>query len=102
MDSDLQSITSLAQASLAQQPVAPPQPTRNVAMAQKAAQSFEGVFISQFLGSMFDGIKTDGMFGGGEGEEMFRSLIIDEYGKQIAAQGGFGLASAVQAQLLKN
>ena len=31
---------------------------------------------------------TDGPFGGGQGEEMFRSLMIDEYGKQIEAQGG--------------
>jgi Rod binding domain-containing protein len=102
MDAGLQSMNSLAQTSLAQPPVAPPQPTKDVAVAQKAAQNFESVFISQFLGSMFDGIKTDGMFGGGEGEQMFRSLMIDQYGKQIAAQGGFGLASAVQAQLLKS
>jgi Rod binding domain-containing protein len=27
--------------------------------------------------------------------------MVDEYGKQIAAQGGFGLSDAVQRQLLK-
>ena len=30
---------------------------------------------------MFSGIKTDGMFGGGQGEQMFRSLMIDQYAK---------------------
>ena len=34
---------------------------------------------------MFSGISTDGPFGGGEGEEMFRSLMIDQYGKAIEA-----------------
>jgi Rod binding domain-containing protein len=70
--------------------------------AKKAAQQFESVFITQFVGQMFDGISTDGPFGGGQGEEMFRSLLMDEYGKQIAAQGGFGLSDAVTRQLLKN
>jgi Rod binding domain-containing protein len=31
---------------------------------------------------------------------MFRSLMLDEYGKQIAGQGGFGLAKAVTRELL--
>ena len=50
---------------------------------------------------MFSGISTDGPTGGGEGEAMFRSMMTDEYAKQIEAQGGFGLADAVQRQLLK-
>ena len=69
--------------------------------AKKAAKQFECVFISEFLGSMFSGISTDGPFGGGEGEQMFRSLMLDEYGKQIEKQGGFGLSGPVANQLLK-
>ncbi len=68
----------------------------------KTAKEFESVFISQFLGSMFSGVSTDGPTGGGAGEEMFRSLMINEYGKSIEQRGGFGLASAVQRQLLKH
>ena len=59
------------------------------------------MFVSQMLGQMFSGIPTDGPFGGGQGEEMFRSLMIDEYGKQIEAQGGLGLSDSVQRELLK-
>ena len=80
--------------------VAAPHPTANVAAAKKAAQQFEGVFISEFLGHMFEGISTDGPFGGGQGEAMFRSLMMDEYGKQIAASGGFGLADSITRSLL--
>jgi len=75
--------------------------TSDPAAAKKAAEQFEGVFITQFLGEMFSGISTDGPTGGGQGEEMFRSLLMDEYGKQITAQGGFGLSSAIQRELLK-
>jgi Rod binding domain-containing protein len=72
------------------------------ARAEKAAKDYESVFISQMLGAMFSGIKSDGVTGGGQGEEMFRSLMINEYGKSIAAQGGFGLADQMKAQLLKH
>jgi len=83
-------------------PVQAPHATKDAGAAGKAAQEFESVFISQFLGSMFSGIKNDSMFGGGAGEEMFRSLMIDEYGKQIQSRGGFGLADSVTRQLLKH
>jgi Rod binding domain-containing protein len=33
---------------------------------------------------------------------MFRSLMIDQYGKAIEQRGGFGLADAMQRQLLKH
>jgi flagellar protein FlgJ len=93
--------SSVAMAALHSAPLAAPHPTNDPIAAKKAAIAFEGVFVTQFLGEMFSGISTDGPFGGGQGEEMFRSLMIDEYGKQIAAQGGFGLSDAVQRQLLK-
>jgi Rod binding domain-containing protein len=49
---------------------------------------------------MFEDIPTDGPFGGGPGEAMYRSMMVDEYGKQIEKQGGFGLSSAITRQLL--
>jgi peptidoglycan hydrolase FlgJ len=93
---------SAAQTGLQQTPVNAPHATQNVAAARKAAQQFESVFVSEFLGQMFEGISTDGPFGGGQGEAMFRSLMLDEYGKQISAQGGFGLSAAVTRQLLQS
>jgi peptidoglycan hydrolase FlgJ len=81
-------------------PVQAPQATANVAAAKKAAKDFEAVFLAQVMGQMFEGISTDGPFGGGQGEAMFRSLMMDEYGKQLSAQGGIGLAASVTRQLL--
>ena len=93
---DLQVSTAILAAKPALQPLA----AKNEAQAAKAAQDFEAVFINEFLGSMFEGIETDGPFGGGPGEGIFRSLMLDQYSKTIAAQGGFGLAEPVKRQLL--
>ena len=77
------------------------QTNKNEAAMDKAASEFESVFIAQFLGAMFSGIKADGITGGGEGEEMFRSLMVDQYAAGLQGQGGFGLAAQVKAQMLK-
>ena len=74
---------------------------KDATTAAKAARDFEAVFINEIMGAMFEGIKTDGPFGGGPGEAIFRSMMIDQYSKTIAAQGGFGLADAVKRELLQ-
>jgi Rod binding domain-containing protein len=51
---------------------------------------------------MFSGIKSDGITGGGQGEEMFRSLMIDQFSKSIVQRGGFGIADHMKAELLKH
>ena len=91
----------MALAPLASATVKAPVAGANVAATKKVAQQFEGVLVSEMLNDMFQGVGTGGMFGGGPGEEMFRSLMIDEYGKQIARQGGLGLADGVTRELLK-
>jgi Rod binding domain-containing protein len=93
-------IALTASAALQNAPVKLPMPTQDAAAAAKAAEEFEAIFISQFLSAMFQGIKTDGPFGGGAGEEIFRSLMLEQYGKRIATDGGFGLADSVKRQLL--
>lgn len=97
MDAAIQNAMSLAQAA----PIKTPSATGNHAAAVKAAKEFESVFISQFLGTMFSGISTDGPMGGGQGEAMFRSMMMDQYGKAMESRGGFGLAQHVTDQLLK-
>ena len=38
----------------------------------EVAQDFEAFFVSKMMESMMSGIKTDGPFGGGQGEKVFR------------------------------
>ncbi len=66
-----------------------------------AAVEFEQFFIAQMLDHMFAGIPTDGPFGGGNGESIFRSLLNNEYAKIIGRAGGVGIADAVHKEILR-
>jgi Rod binding domain-containing protein len=68
----------------------------------KKSKEFEGVFMSQMLQPMFAGIKVNELFGGGHGEEVMRSFLIQEYGKSMAAGGHLGIASAVKDAMIKS
>jgi Rod binding domain-containing protein len=68
--------------------------------ALKAAEEFEAVFMTTLLEGMFKGVKTDGPFGGGHSEQMYRSLMLGEYAKDIAASGGLGIADHVYREIL--
>lgn len=67
----------------------------------KLAQDFEAVFITEMLRPIFESIQTNDTFGGGRGEEVFRSMMLDEYGKNLSQAGGIGLADHVKASLIE-
>jgi flagellar protein FlgJ len=98
MAAEIQSALTMARSTPLQAPHAGATPEAT----KKAAKDFEAVFVSEFLGSMFEGIQTDGMFGGGQGEQIFRSMMLDQYGHQIASQGGFGIADSVTRSLVQH
>ena len=74
--------------------------TGDLERTRHAAEEFEAAFLAQMLGPMFSGLRTDGFFGGGQGEEMFRSLMINEYGRLMSQASGIGVADAVMAEML--
>ncbi len=76
-------------------------PTGDIRQARRVAEEFEAVFLGQVLKPMFATVRTDGPFGGGFSEDMWRSLQVDEFGKAIARSGGIGIADAVLRQILK-
>lgn len=69
--------------------------------AKGAAQQFESQFLSQMIGQMFEGVETDGPFGGGFGEQMFRSMMTDAMAKKMTQAGGIGVSDVVQREILK-
>ena len=71
------------------------------AEARKAGEEFESMFLGQMLSHMFSGIETNEMFGGGHGETMMRSMLVDEYAKEMTRAGGIGIADAVTRGILK-
>lgn len=83
-------------------PAAPSFPSRpfDPAAARRAAVDFEGQALGALLQPMFEGISARGPFGGGSAEEMWRPMLVAEFGKAMAASGGIGLADAVLRQML--
>ena len=68
---------------------------------RQAAEDFEAVFLGQMLAPMFQGLETEGMFGGGSAERVYRSMMVQEYGRAMASNGGIGIADAVQREILR-
>lgn len=68
---------------------------------EEVANEFEAQFISQMLENMFNTVDTKGFLGGGDAEETYRSLMIDEYGKLMSRAGGIGVADHVKREMLR-
>lgn len=68
---------------------------------RETAENFEATFLAQMMKPMFEGLKTDGPFGGGEAESTWRSFMIEAMAKQTVKAGGIGLADQVVAEMLK-
>ena len=73
---------------------------RSAEEARKAGEDFESFFMTQMLEHMFKGVPTDGYFGGGYGEGVYRSVMLQEYGKVLAKAGGIGIADMVSRELM--
>ena len=68
---------------------------------RKVAKDFEAVFISQMLQPMFQDLGAEAPFGGGHGEDVWRSLQVQEYGKAISDAGGIGIADKVMREMIQ-
>ena len=67
----------------------------------KTARTFEAQVLSTMLQSMFADVNISPPFGGGAGEDAFKSFLTDAFAKKIAARGGVGIAASVQREMLK-
>ena len=65
------------------------------------AREFEAVFIGQITKMMMETVDAGDEFSGGHGEEMFRGVLAEQMGNEIARRGGIGLAPAVLAQMIR-
>ncbi len=91
----------LAQSLIAQSRAAPEvHAGRGPDKARQTAGEFEQFFLAQMLEYMFSGVPTDGAFGGGHAEGIYRSLLNTEYAKVISQGGGIGIADVVYREIL--
>lgn len=57
---------------------------KDMAKIEKTAEDFEAFFITKMMESMFEGISTDGMFGGGHAE---KNLPLHAFGRIRQSNG---------------
>jgi peptidoglycan hydrolase FlgJ len=68
---------------------------------RRAAEEFESVFLSEMLAPMFESLDTDGLGGGGTGEQIFRPMLVERYAESIARAGGVGIADSIMRELMR-
>ena len=66
----------------------------------KTAADFESTFLSTMLQTMFQGVTTSPPFGGGAGEDMWKSFMAAAMAKQMTKAGGIGVSKAVAREML--
>jgi peptidoglycan hydrolase FlgJ len=82
--------------------VARPVKTADPAQLWRAAREFESTTLAELLRPMFDTVSSKGnIFGGGQAEETWKPMLVDEIARQISAAGGLGLAAPIHAAMLK-
>lgn len=74
---------------------------QNIEKVEETAKEMESVFMAQMLSHMFASIETDETFGGGQAEDVYRSMMVQEYGKIITEAGGIGMADSIKAEMIQ-
>ena len=67
--------------------------------AREVAQDFEAVFLNSMFQQMFANV-GQGPFSGGQGAQIWRSFLTEEYSKSFVKAGGIGIADQVMRALL--
>ena len=69
--------------------------------AATVSKDFESLFISQMTEQMFGESMGSEAFGSSDTDEVYKGLMVQEYGKMITKAGGIGIASNIYRELLK-
>ncbi len=78
---------------------------KNTRMSQpqieRTAKDFESMFVAQMLEQMFGDSVGSELFGDEETSDIYKGLMMEQYGKEIARAGGIGIADYVRRELLR-
>lgn len=69
---------------------------------RKVAEEFESLFLGIVLKSMRQTVQESGLLDGGNAEDIYRSMLDDEYAKMMAAQRHTGIADNIEEFLLRS
>ena len=71
--------------------------------AWETAQGLEANFFQTMIGTMFEGIEGEGPMGNAAtGQDAWRGMMIEEYGKSVSQKGGIGLAPQIYREMLRH
>ena len=73
----------------------------NEAKMRRTAQGFESMFLNQMFELMNESVQADPNFGGGQVENIIRSMLSEQYGKEVTRHGGVGIANAVYQEMVR-
>jgi Rod binding domain-containing protein len=65
----------------------------------KKAKELEAVFLAKMIEPMFPEGKESDLYGGGVGSDIFRAMMIQQYGQTLENAGGIGLAKGIEKQI---
>ena len=70
--------------------------------AWKQAQDLEQMFVEPMLGPLNSGLSGAGPLGDeGDGADVWRGMLTQEYAKNVTKAGGFGIAPAGYDELMR-
>ncbi|MET1754361.1 rod-binding protein [Novosphingobium sp. RD2P27] len=93
--------TTPAAVNAAAAPAVPATRKSGADVAAEKAREFEAVFLGQMAGLMLESVEMGDEFSGGHGEQMFRGILAERLGTEMARSGGVGLAPVVMDQIIR-
>ncbi len=70
--------------------------------AKKVSQDFEALFVGMMMKSMRATVGKDKLTNGGHGEEVYRSMLDQEYAAaSVKRGGGLGLAKVIEKDIIR-
>lgn len=71
--------------------------------AKKISQDFEGLFVGMMMKSMRATVGKDTLTGGGHGEEVYRSMLDQQYADaSVRRGGGLGIAKIIEKDIIRS
>ena len=77
-------------------------PTDDETRLLEACRDFEAIFLGELLKSMRKTVPQGGLLGNSFGQDVFQSMLDDEYAKSMASSRSTGLAEILFQQLQPN
>lgn len=68
---------------------------------KKVSQDFEALFVGMMMKSMRETVAKDKLTGGGHGEDVYRSMLDQQYAEESVKRGGLGLAKQIEKELVR-